>query len=60
MYVLGYAVPYLDAGTLTVAGQRYDRLHPFSMEDYFNGHHPHLPAMLDPYTGKPDYQMALL
>ncbi len=47
-------------GTLTVAGQRYDRLHPFSIRDYFEDRPPHLPAMLDPYTGKPVYQMALL
>ena len=47
-------------GTLTVAGRRYDRLHPFSIRDYFAGQHPQLPPMLDPYTGKPVYQMALL
>ena len=47
-------------GTLTVSGKRYDRLHTYSMEDYFSGLQPQLPAMLDPYTGKPVYQMALL
>ena len=47
-------------GTLKVAGQQYDRLHPFSIRDYFDNRPPVLPAMLDPYTGKPVYQMALL
>ena len=47
-------------GFLTVSGHRYDRLHPFSIRDYFEDRPPALPAMLDPYTGKPVYQMALL
>ena len=47
-------------GSLKVAGQHYDRLHPFSIRDYFDRRPPVLPAMLDPYTGKPVYQMALL
>ena len=46
-------------GTLTVSGHRYDRLHVFSMLDYFNGQQPQLPAMLDPYTGKAMHQMEL-
>ena len=47
-------------GSLKVSGQRFDRLHPFSIRDYFEKRPPALPAMLDPYTGKPVYQMALL
>ena len=47
-------------GSLKVAGQRFDRLHPFSIRDYFDNRPPVLPAMLDPYTGKPVYQMNLL
>ena len=47
-------------GSLTVSGQRYERLQPYSMQDYFDGRPPMLPAMLDPYTGKPVYQMTLL
>ena len=46
-------------GTLTVSGYRYDRLHAYSMRDYFAGSTPQLPAMLDPYTGKPMHQMEL-
>ena len=47
-------------GSLRVAGHTYDRLQPYSLADYFAGKEPLLPAMLDPYTGRPVYQRQLL
>ena len=41
------------AGRVHVGGQPYDRLHLWSMADYFEGRWPMLPVMTDPYSGRP-------
>ena len=41
------------AGQVHVAGQPYDRLHLWSMADYFDQRWPPLPVMTDPYSGRP-------
>lgn len=41
------------AGQIHVGGQPYDRLHLWSMRDYFEDRLPVLPTMTDPYTGEP-------
>ena len=40
------------AGRVHVSGHPYDRLHLWSMAEYFDGRRPVLPVMTDPYTGK--------
>lgn len=40
-------------GVLELGASRYPRLQFWSVEDYFDGIVPRLPAMADPYTGKP-------
>ena len=42
-----------SAGVVHVAGQPYDRLHLWSVADYFDSGYPILPTMTDPYSGKP-------
>ena len=44
------------AGQLHVSGQPYDRLHLWSIADYFDRRWPPLPIMTDPYTGRPIQQ----
>lgn len=39
-------------GRIRVAGQEYKRLNFWSIEDYFRCSMPHLPLMVNPYTGK--------
>ena len=41
------------AGQVHIAGQPYDRLHLWSMADYFDQRWPPLPVMTDPYSGRP-------
>ena len=41
------------AGQVHVAGQPYDRLHLWSIAEYFDGRWPMLPVMTDPYSGRP-------
>ena len=41
------------AGQVHVAGQPYDRLHLWSMAEYFDQRWPVLPVMTDPYSGRP-------
>ena len=41
------------AGRVHVAGRPYDRLHLWSMADYFDRRWPVLPVMTDPYSGRP-------
>ena len=45
------------AGRIHVAGHSYDKLVLWSIADYFEGKHPVLPAMTDPYSGRPLNQM---
>ena len=40
-------------GRIHVQGHAYDRLHPWSIYDYFKQRLPIIPIMTDPYTGKP-------
>ena len=40
-------------GVLELGASRYPRLQFWCVEDYFDGIVPRLPAMADPYTGKP-------
>ena len=40
-------------GFFELGASRYPRMQFWSVEDYFNGSVPRLPAMADPYTGKP-------
>ena len=40
-------------GEYTVGASRYPRLQFWSAEEYLNGIRPNLPAMADPFTGKP-------
>lgn len=47
------------AGRVHVAGQPYDRLHLWSMADYFEDRWPVLPVMTDPYSGRPINQPGL-
>ena len=47
------------AGRVHVAGHAYDRLHLWSMADYFDGRWPTLPVMTDPYSGRPLNQPGL-
>ena len=47
------------AGRVHVSGQPYDRLHLWSMADYFDGRWPVLPVMTDPYSGRPINQPGL-
>ena len=47
------------AGRVHVSGQPYDRLHLWSMADYFDGRWPLLPVMTDPYSGRPINQPGL-
>ena len=41
------------AGIVHVAGHPFDRLHLWSVADYFDARFPPLPTMTDPYSGKP-------
>ena len=47
------------AGRVHVSGQPYDRMHLWSMADYFDGRWPMLPVMTDPYSGRPLNQPGL-
>ena len=47
------------AGRVHVGGQPYDRLHMWSMSDYFERRWPALPVMTDPYSGRPLDQLWL-
>ena len=47
------------AGRVHVAGQPYDRLHLWSIADYFDERLPVLPVMTDPYSGRPLNQPGL-
>ena len=47
------------AGRVHVAGQPYDRLHLWSIADYFDDRLPVLPVMTDPYSGQPMNQPSL-
>ena len=47
------------AGRLHVSGQPYDRVHLWSIADYFDRRWPVLPIMTDPYTGRPLAQQEL-
>ena len=47
------------AGRVHVSGQPYDRLHLWSMADYFDDRWPVLPVMTDPYSGRPINQPGL-
>ena len=47
------------AGNIHVAGRPYDRLHLWSMADYFDSRWPPLPVMTDPYSGRPLNQREL-
>ena len=47
------------AGRLHVGGTPYDRLHLWSMADYFADRWPLLPTMTDPYSGRPLAQREL-
>ena len=47
------------AGQLHVSGQPYDRVHLWSIADYFDRRWPVLPIMTDPYTGQPLAQREL-
>jgi len=40
-------------GDYSVGATRYPRLQFWSADEYLSGVRPHLPAMADPYTGKP-------
>ena len=42
------------AGRIHVGGHPYDRLHLWSMADYFEDRRPALPIMTDPYSGRPN------
>ena len=46
-------------GNIHVSGVQYDRMNLWSISDYFDKRYPHLPAMNNPYTGKPMDQGAL-
>ena len=46
-------------GKITVSGESYRRMNLWSIADYFDDRHPHLPPMNNPYTGKPISQLAL-
>ncbi|MDE0232661.1 MAG: DNA methyltransferase [bacterium] len=46
-------------GRIHVSGAPYDRMNLWSIHDYFDQRHPHLPPMNNPYTGKPLAQGAL-
>ena len=41
-----------QAGKLTIGATDYPRLQLWSIQDYFDGMEPKLPAMRDPFTGK--------
>ena len=40
-------------GEIIVGASRYPRVQVWSIADYFDGRIPHLPALADPFTGKP-------
>ena len=44
---------------IKVQNAPFDRMNLWSIKDYFDGHMPHLPIMLDPYTGKMANQTTL-
>lgn len=46
-------------GKITVSGESYRRMNLWSISDYFDDRHPHMPPMNNPYTGKPLNQMSL-
>lgn len=48
-----------QAGRVHVSGRPYDRLHLWSMADYFDRRYPALPIMNDPYSGRPLNQHTL-
>ena len=47
------------AGRVHISGRPYDRLHLWSMAEYFDRRYPALPVMNDPYSGKPLHQHSL-
>ncbi len=50
-----------EAGKYSLGAEAYPRCQMWSIEEYFEGIRPHLPAMLDPLTGKPmQYQTTRL
>ena len=49
-----------NAGVVHVAGHPFDRLNLWSVADYFDSRFPALPAMTDPYSGKPIEQQQRL
>ena len=49
----------VKSGQVVVGAERYHRLDLWSIEDYFDERRPHLPPMLDPFTGKPMTQPGL-
>ena len=42
-----------EAGKYRVGAESYPRYQMWSIEEFFEGSRPHLPAMLDPLTGRP-------
>lgn len=42
-----------EAGEISIGAERYPRVQLWSIADHFEGRRPRLPAMADPYTGKP-------
>lgn len=47
-------------GSLRLGASKYARAQLWSMADYFDGRMPDLPALADPYTGKPVQQSVQL
>ncbi len=46
-------------GNVVVGAERYPRVGLWSIQDYFDRRRPHVPPMLDPFTGKPMTQPGL-
>lgn len=48
------------SGQVVVGAERYPRVNSWSIHDHFEQRRPHLPPMLDPFTGKPMVQPGIL
>ena len=48
-----WAAEAAEAGRFRLGAESYPRCQMWSIEEFFEGSRPHLPAMLDPLTGKP-------
>ena len=51
---------FAEMGRFEIGANNYPRAQFWSIEEYFQGHQPNLPPMLNPYTGEPLFQPPLI